>query len=147
MSAPERIWFTEFGECGFVDNGGTQYLRADIAASQLAEANERAEKNNDRMIDLMSELDDAHTKLAEARAERDAQLAETQRAWNERDGEKRKRLHAEAERDRLAADNARLTKERDKERKHVARLMRDLDHNRKRAEVAEARIRASVEGE
>lgn len=35
--APERIWFTEFGECGFVDNGGTEYLRADIAERQIAE--------------------------------------------------------------------------------------------------------------
>ena len=37
---------------------------------------------------------------------------------------------------------ARLEIERDRERKHVARLMRDLDSNRKRAEQAEARIRA-----
>lgn len=38
VDAPERIWFTEFGECGFVDNGGTEYLRADIAERQIAEA-------------------------------------------------------------------------------------------------------------
>lgn len=28
IDAPERIWFTEFGECGFIDNGGTEYVRA-----------------------------------------------------------------------------------------------------------------------
>ncbi len=45
---------------------------------------------------------------------------------------------AEAERNRLAADLKRTTKERDKERKHVARLMRDLESARKRAERGEA---------
>ncbi|MGB3833749.1 MAG: hypothetical protein WA975_18010 [Mesorhizobium sp.] len=38
VDSPERIWFTEFGECGFIDNGGTEYLRADIAERQIAEA-------------------------------------------------------------------------------------------------------------
>jgi hypothetical protein len=41
----------------------------------------------------------------------------------------------------LMATCAQLEKERDRERKHVARLMRDLKHNRERAEKAEATIR------
>lgn len=37
----------------------------------------------------------------------------------------------------------RLTRERDQERRHVARLMRDLEHNRRRAELAEGALLAS----
>lgn len=53
------------------------------------------------------------------------------------DDERRRAEAAEAERDRLAADLKRTTRERDKERKHVARLMRDLESARKRAERGE----------
>jgi len=38
MSAPERIWANGLGCYGTEDRDGVPYLRADIAASQLAEA-------------------------------------------------------------------------------------------------------------
>lgn len=41
----------------------------------------------------------------------------------------------------LESEVKRLTKQRDHERRHVARLMRDLQHNRERADRAQTRVR------
>ncbi|MFC3206822.1 hypothetical protein [Aquamicrobium soli] len=123
VDAPDRIWSIGSESpyrinCSILDHAGepgcTEYLRADIAASQLAEKQKQLDElpskalwdeSRKALASMRNEVGELKRQLAEARAERD-RFSELYA--REAHAHMVSREFAEAERDRLAADNARL---------------------------------------